>query len=193
MPENLLPHHGHAVLYPQLFSPGESNLLFSKLLQLIPWKQEHIRIFGKQVLQPRLTAWFADDQRSYSYSGVTMGGLPWSSELLYVRTRLTEQTGCTFNSALLNLYRHGEDYVGWHRDNEKALGSDPVIASVSFGTLRFFQLREYRSHQNLITIPLASGSVLVMSGETQSYWEHRLPKQKKILTSRINITFRTII
>lgn len=143
-------------------------------------------------MQPRLTAWYADAGKTYSYSGITMPGTEWTKTLLQIKTAVEKTSGVSFNSALLNLYRNGQDSMGWHRDNEKELGLNPVIASLSFGAERIFQLREYASKSNLKSLSLSHGSFLLMRGETQPYWEHRVPKTNKVHATRINITFRRV-
>lgn len=188
----LLPFEGSALLYPSLFTPEECRHYLEALQQKVPWKQEPIRIFGKEVMQPRLTAWYGDTDKSYRYSGVTMTALPWIPDLLHIRERITLLTGHTFNSALLNLYRDGQDSMGWHRDNEKELGPDPVIASLSFGMPRVFRFRNYQDKKHIIALTLQPGSLLVMSGPAQRYWEHQAPRSAGIRDNRINITFRTI-
>ncbi len=190
--ENLLPHKGEAYFYPAFFDNTESDALFQSLLTQVNWKQEPIRIFGKEVMQPRLTAWFAEEGKSYSYSGITMEAYPWNETLIKIKSKVEKKADVKFNSALLNLYRDGRDSMGWHRDNEKELGVNPVIASVSFGAMRTFQLREYQTKSNLRSIPLGHGSMLLMRGETQPYWEHQVPKTNKINAPRINITFRVV-
>lgn len=192
-PVNILPHKGEVFLYPGFFSPGESNKLFQELTETVPWKQEPIKIFGKEIMQPRLTAWYADRGISYSYSGITMKGFEWNTTLLHIKERIENFFRLNCNSALLNLYRDGNDSMGWHRDNEKELGKHPVIISVSFGAARKFQLREYKTKENLLSVELEHGSVLIMKGESQPHWEHRVPKESKIRDPRVNITFRVVL
>ncbi|MBL7932680.1 MAG: alpha-ketoglutarate-dependent dioxygenase AlkB, partial [Bacteroidia bacterium] len=153
-PVNILPHEGKVFLYPGFFNPNESAKLFKELMHKVPWKQEPIRIFGKEIMQPRLTAWYADKGISYSYSGITMKGFDWNEPLLLIKKRIENFFKISCNSALLNLYRDGNDSMGWHRDNEKELGRHPVIISVSFGAARKFQLREYKTKENLISLDL---------------------------------------
>ncbi len=191
--ENLIPHHGEAFYYPEFFCKEESGELFTGLLNNIPWKQEPIKIFGKEIMQPRLTAWYADKGVRYSYSGITMQPIVWTGVLSKIKSQVEQKSKYRFNSALLNLYRDGNDSMGWHRDNEKELGTNPVIASISFGETRKFQIRTYRKKENLISLELEHGSFLLMGGETQSYWEHRVPKTTKPIGQRINITFRNVL
>ncbi|MFT3824034.1 MAG: alpha-ketoglutarate-dependent dioxygenase AlkB [Chitinophagaceae bacterium] len=189
---NILPQQGDVKLFAHLFSAEESDDYFEKLLQQISWKQEPIKIFGKEVMQPRLTAWYGDKGKAYSYSGINMQPLEWTPALLAVKQRVEEVAGVYFNSALLNLYRDGKDSMGWHRDNEKELGIDPVIASVSFGGTRTFKLRHYDTKKNTVSVELTHGSLLLMQGQTQHYWEHSIPKTANAVAQRINITFRII-
>ena len=189
---NLLPHNGEAFLFADLFSKEESDSLFLSLQQEISWRQEPIFLFGKQIMQPRLTAWYGDPGKTYRYSGLTMHPLPWNECLIKIKNHLEQFTDKKFNSALLNQYRSGNDSMGWHRDNEKELGLEPVIASVSFGAGRKFYFRNYKEKSQKIVIELSHGSLLLMKGDTQTYWEHSLPKISLLKESRINITFRFI-
>lgn len=190
--KNLLPEKGEALYYPHFFTKEESEVFFERLLKEVKWKHEPIKIFGKEIMQPRLTAWFSDSGRGYSYSGITMQAYPWNDVLLAIKNKIETVAAINFNSALLNLYRDGNDSVGWHRDNEKELGAEPVIGSVSLGAPRVFQLREYKKKENIISQKLLHGSLLIMRGESQQHWEHRLPKTTKRLSERINITFRVV-
>ncbi len=189
---NLLPADGEVFFYPEFFSKTESDQLFNTLMQEISWKQEPIIIFGRQVIQPRLTAWYGDEGMSYRYSGITMQPDRWTAALLQIKERIEQVSGKRFNSALLNLYRDGKDSMGWHRDNEKELGINPVIGSVSFGATRKFVLKHYRDHALKRSVELTHGSFLCMQGKTQHCWLHSIPKTEKPLGSRINITFRII-
>jgi alkylated DNA repair dioxygenase AlkB len=194
LPEsNLLPFDGTAYLLQDTFTTEESNRYLSALQYDIAWKQEAIKIFGKEVLQPRLTAWYGDENKTYRYSGLTMKPLPWTDTLLQIKERVEHASSYRFNSVLLNFYRDGQDSMGWHRDNEKELGENPVIASVSFGAERKFQFRHYKDQKTIISLVLNHGSLLLMSGATQSCWQHRLPKSSIMQTPRINLTFRNII
>jgi len=190
--ENLLPVDGEVYLFPELFDRSTSNELFELLTQNIQWKQEPVKIMGQEILQPRLTAWYGDEGMAYSYTGITMHPLPWTDELLTIKNAIEEVSGEHFNSALLNLYRDGSDSVGWHRDNEKSLGINPVIGSVSFGESREFSLKHYKDKKLRGKVMLDSGSFLLMKGETQHNWLHSIQKNPAITKPRINITFRTI-
>ncbi len=189
---NLLPFDGDVRYYPGLFSASESDGLFRRLEQDINWKQEPIKLFGKEVMQPRLTAWYGDAGKSYRYSGITMQPQAWNDTLLLLKERAETLAGRSFNSALLNLYRDGLDSMGWHRDNEKELGPEPVIASLSFGATRIFKLKHMHDKKAVLPIRLEAGSLLLMQGETQQAWLHALPKTTAVKGPRINITFRMI-
>jgi len=191
-PFDILSFNGEAILYPSFFSPEESDSYFRKLLNEIQWKQEPIKIFGKEVMQPRLTAWYGDSDKPYSYSGITMQPHAWNDALKAIKQKIEPAAGVIFTSALLNLYRDGNDSMGWHRDNEKELGDQPVIGSVSFGATRNFQFRNYKTKKDVKSLELSHGSFLLMRGDTNHYWEHRVPKTKQVLNKRINITFRVI-
>lgn len=192
-PRNLLPFDGDVRYYPALFAAEASEALLQQLLQEVPWKQEAIKIFGKEVMQPRRTAWYGDRGKAYSYSGITMLPLAWTDTLLYLKQKAESLCGHSFNSALLNLYRNGQDSMGWHRDNEKELGPDPVIASLSFGATRVFKLKHARQKKEICSITLEAGSLLLMQGATQHHWLHSLPKTLAPKGPRINITFRSIV
>ena len=192
MQDNILSHDGEVFYLNDFFEFDESNFLYKKLLSEIEWKQEPIYIYGKMVMQPRLTAWYGDPGKDILYSGISMQPHPWNSVLLYIKERVEKNQQLKFSSALLNLYRDGNDSLGWHRDNEKELGNNPTIASVSFGASRTFFLRNCRNKNEKHAIELKHGSLLIMKKETQYFWEHSIPKRKKISESRVNITFRVM-
>lgn len=177
----------------EFFTPTESDCLLSDLMTHIAWEQKAIQFMGKQVLQPRLIAWYGDKAKSYSYSGLTVHPLPWTHTLLSMKTRVESAADVTFNSVLLNQYRSGQDSVGWHSDDEPELGTNPVIASVSLGAARNFQFKHRTNPDLKLTIELTHGSLLLMRGTTQHFWKHQIPKTKKELSPRINLTFRVII
>ncbi|WP_226804924.1 alpha-ketoglutarate-dependent dioxygenase AlkB family protein [Agriterribacter humi] len=191
--QNILPIDGEAYLFPEFFSKEESEQLWEALQKNIHWKQEPVVIMSKKVMQPRLTAWYGDEGKSYRYTGITMHPHPWTKELLLIKERIEELSGQVFNTALLNCYRNGNDSIGWHRDNEKSLGINPVIGSVSFGAARYFHFRHYQQKHIKEKILLTPGSFLLMKGETQHKWFHSIQKEPHITGGRINITFRTII
>ncbi len=171
----------------------ESAGYLERLTEKISWKQKTIKIFGKDVLEPRLTAWYGDTNAAYAYSGTKMTPLPWIPELLEIKSRLEKLCKASFNSVLLNLYRDQHDSMGLHSDDEKELGPAPVIASVSLGATRKFILKPRNPliQKPLIYI-LTSGSLLVMRGTTQKLWKHGVPKEAKPCGPRINLTFRKI-
>ncbi len=161
----------------------------------IPWQQDKIKMYGKLIPLPRLSSWHGDSDHPYTYSGITLQSLPWNAALDYLRDQLQQLTQRRFNSVLLNLYRDGQDHISWHTDDEPELGKNPVIASVNFGESRRFLLRRHekeRQANEKLEVLLSHGSVLIMQGETQHYWQHSVPKQAKVLKPRINLTFRQI-
>ena len=179
--------------HPLLFDPKEQSLLMNALQKEIPWKQEHIKLFGKTHPTPRLTAWHGDTHCVYKYSGVVNQPFPWTPSLLIIKTRIESlSTGTTFNCVLLNFYRDGSDKMGWHSDDEKELGPNPSIASVSFGATRRFDFKHKTEAHNKFSIHLESGSLLLMQGDMQHHWLHQIPAQKRIQEPRINLTFRYI-
>jgi alkylated DNA repair dioxygenase AlkB len=184
---------GYVSLYENLFNLKESNHLFLELLNNITWGQENIKRFGQSIPLPRLTAWYGDSGKSYTYSGITMNPLIWTRPLLTIKNKIEKITQHQFNSVLLNQYRHGKDSVAWHSDDEPELGKEPIIASVSFGETRQFMLKhKFKTEIKPITLNLTSGSLLLMKGKTQECWLHQVPKTIINVATRINLTFRTI-
>lgn len=179
-------------LYHDFFTPAESDRLFQSLKDEIAWKQEHARFGGKAVPLPRLTAWYGDAGKSYSYSAITVHPAPWTAPLIEIKTRVEAVADTTFNSVLLNYYRDGQDSVAWHSDDEHELGLNPVIASVSFGAARDFQFKHKSDADLREKVTLTHGSLMLMAGATQHFWKHQIPKTKKPLDGRINLTFRVI-
>lgn len=184
--------NGEYIYLPRFFSASEANSYFTQLQNDILWKQEKMNMYGKQVDFPRLTSWYGDDDKPYSFSGIRLTPNPWTPELLEIKHRVEAFCETRFNSVLLNLYRHGSDSISWHSDAEKELGINPTIASVNFGGERVFQLR-HDSTREKISITLEHGSLLVMRGELQHHWKHQVPKTKKTVTPRVNLTFRNIL
>lgn len=158
----------------------------------VKWKHDKIRMYGKMIPLPRLTSWYGDSGNNYTYSGIRSEPNPWNKGLAYIKCEVERVASTTFNSVLLNWYRDGEDYLSWHADDEKELGLNPVIASVNFGETRDFLLRRNDDPSKKIVIPLRHGTLLIMRGETQHFWQHSVPKRKKVKGSRINLTFRRI-
>lgn len=158
----------------------------------VRWKQDNLKMYGKSIPLPRLTAWYGDPGAAYTYSGIKSEPNPWTDGLLHIKGRIEDATNAKFNCVLLNWYRDGRDSLSWHADDEKELGEDPVIASANFGATRDFQLRRNSDHDQKITIPLMHGSLLVMRGALQRHWKHAVPKRANVDGSRFNLTFRSI-
>lgn len=181
------------ILIEDFFSNQESKKLYQNLIDHIQWRQDRIKIFGRLINQPRLTAFYGDTDKEYAYSGIVMKPIDWIEDLLFIKNRVEEFAKIHFTSVLLNYYRDGKDSMGWHSDDEKELGQNPVIGSVSFGESRVFQMRhKIRKEIKRVDIPLINGSILLMRGATQHFWQHQIPKSSKQLQSRINLTFRNI-
>ncbi len=178
--------------FPHFFSLDKADELYRIMLKETIWQQDPITLFGKTHLQPRLTALYGNDGKPYSYSGIVMQPHTWTPALTYIREEI--ETVCTevFTTVLLNLYRDGRDSNGWHADNERELGRNPVIASLSLGAERQFQLRHNEKKEMAQKINLEHGSLLIMGGATQQYWKHQIPKTAKPVGPRINLTFRKL-
>jgi alkylated DNA repair dioxygenase AlkB len=177
---------------PLLFSPLESESLFRELLETTPWEEDEVVLFGQRRKLSRKVAWMGDAGFTYSYSGTSKTASRWTPPLILVKERVELRTDHRFNSCLLNLYHDGSEGMGWHSDDEKTLGRNPVIASVSFGAERIFKLK-HRKSKEVVSVLLEQGSLLVMKGETQHHWVHTMPKTKKVSTPRINLTFRLFV
>ena len=173
---------------------GESyELLLRDLIDNVNWKQESIKVFGKVHPQPRLSAWYGDENSAYSYSGIKQQPMAWTPVLSNIKNRVETISGYAFNSVLLNYYRDQNDCMGMHSDDEKDLGSQPVIASLSLGEERDFILKhKYRKDLEIIKLPLPSGSLLLMKGDTQSRWKHGINRQRQVCGARVNLTFRQV-
>ena len=173
-------------LYEHFFRRDEADRYYLNLLDETPWQQEPITIHGKTYPTPRLTAWYGSHRGGEIVNPVT-------AVLEEIKQKVEKQSGLIFTSVLLNLYRTGTDSVSWHRDNEKEYGANPVIGSVSFGETRPFRIRhKFRKDLNTIEILLHHGSFLLMAGPMQHFWEHQIPKTKKEIKPRINLTFRVV-
>jgi alkylated DNA repair dioxygenase AlkB len=188
---NLLPRDGEVFYWPGFLQPSEADHFYQDLLTEVQWRQEPIRMFGKQVLQPRQTAWYGEED--YSYSGIVMRRRSWTARLDDIKNLVQVAVGLPLNGVLLNHYRNGQDSMGWHRDNEKELGPEPVIASVSLGESRRFLLRHRTEPSLKVEQILEHGSLLVMRGQSQEAWEHSIPKSAKVQHARLNLTFRRIL
>ncbi len=179
--------------FPCFINDRDATALYDQLLAETDWKEESITLFGKKYKQPRLTAWHGEEHMNYSYSGIKMVAVPFTPSLLKLRYLIEDLTKESYNSVLLNLYRHGNDSNGWHSDDEAELGKDPVIASLSLGAVRKFKLKHKFDTTIHYDISLDHGSLLLMKGKTQHFWKHQIPKSKKVDQARINLTFRRII
>ena len=178
--------------YPNFFKREEADKLFKALEEETPWQQDNIRVYGKIYAQPRLTALYGNEGKSYSYSNIKMNPHPWTPLLQEIKNKLEILTVVEFSTVLLNYYRNGNDSNGWHADNEKELGINPIIGSLSLGANRVFQLKHNSDKSLKRNIVLEHGSLLVMKGTTQECWKHQIPKTAKPTESRINLTFRII-
>jgi alkylated DNA repair dioxygenase AlkB len=168
--------------------------ILAELVSATPWRQESVTVWGRSYLQPRLVAWYGDQGRQYSYSGITLNPLPWTNLLVFVRERVEAAAGDTFNSVLLNYYRNENDSMGFHSDDEPELGSRPVIASLSLGELRTFVFKPRQDKlPKSIRIQLRSGDLLLMKGDTQVNWRHAIAKERRSCGPRVNLTFRRIV
>ena len=180
------------IYYPHFFDKKEADAIFAQLTNDIPWQQDDIRVFGKIHPQPRLTALYGNEGKPYSYSNIKMLPHPWTLLLQKIKLRVESVSDTNFTTVLLNQYRDGKDSNGWHADNEKELGTNPIIASVSFGAERVFQLKHNSISGLKQRILLEHGSLLLMKGTTQHFWKHQIPKTSKPIGSRIKLTFRII-
>lgn len=190
--QNLLPYEGQVQYFGKIMDTQEADRYFDQLSTDIEWKNDEARIFGKHFITKRKVAWYGDSNFSYTYSNATKQALPWTKELLELKQRVEQLTGTAFNSCLLNLYHNGSEGMAWHSDDEKSLGKDTTIASLSFGAERKFAFRHKQSKET-ISLNLEHGSLLIMAGSTQTHWLHRLPPTTKVRTPRINLTFRTML
>lgn len=178
--------------YPSFFENEKANDLFLALQKDIPWQQDEIVVFGKKHPQPRLTSLFGNEGKPYKYSNIIMQPNPWIALIMYIKNEVEKEISANFTTVLLNYYRNGQDSNGWHADNEKELGRNPIIASVSFGAERNFQLKHNKLNCKQYII-LEHGSLLIMQGTTQHFWKHQIPKTTKIVGPRINLTFRILL
>ncbi len=189
--KNLASQDGEIYLHKRFFSEVDAEQLFTKLLNSLAWQEEEIIIVGKKVKVPRLMCWYGDPDAVYQYSGVIHQPLPWTDELLEIRQHLEKFCGHAFNSVLANLYRDGQDSMGWHADKEKELGINPCIASLNLGDERMFRIRHNKTKESLDLI-LQQGDLLLMGGALQHHWRHCVPKTAKKKRPRINLTWRRI-
>lgn len=189
---NLLPHEGIVNYFGKIMTPDRADRYTDLLLQTIPWKNDDAIIFGKHIITKRKVAWYGSKNYAYTYSNTTKQALSWTPELLELKTLVEYYTGESFNSCLLNLYHNGDEGMAWHSDDEKSLGRDTTIASLSFGAERIFSFK-HKQTKETVSLLLENGSLLVMKGSTQTNWLHRLPPTRRVKTPRINLTFRKMI
>ncbi len=189
---NLLSGEGIVNYYGKLMSASEANAMAQALLDRIEWRNDEAVIYGKRIITKRKVAWYGEEAFSYTYSNTTKTALPWTPELLFLKNLAEKHSGETYNSCLLNLYHDGSEGMAWHSDGEKDLRKNGAIASLSFGAERKFCFKHKKSGEK-IDVFLEAGSLLVMKGETQTHWLHRLPPTTKVYQPRINLTFRTIV
>ncbi len=180
------------IYYPNFFDTNKANLLFEKLLKETKWQHEEITIFGKKILQPRLTALYGNEGKPYGYSNIVMQPHPFNETLMFIKDEIENTINEHFTTVLLNLYRNEKDSNGWHADNEKELGRDPIIASVSLGEERQFQIKHNSRKEIKQTLTLQHGSLLVMKNGSQIHYKHQIPKSSSPKNQRINLTFRQI-
>lgn len=190
--ENLLPKNGHVHYFGPVYHEAESAEIFQKLWEEIAWRHDEAFIYGKKIKTKRKVAWYGDKPFEYTYSKITKMALPWTEELEKIKSKTEELTGETYNSCLLNLYHDGSEGMGWHTDAEPEMKKNGSIASWSFGAERKFVFK-HKTTGEKVEIFLENGSLLIMKGETQKHWLHRLPPTKKESSPRINLTFRTFI
>jgi alkylated DNA repair dioxygenase AlkB len=188
-----MPAGGQLELIDGFVARDASGPLFEALRAEIPFVQRPIRMMGRTIMQPRLTAWIGDPGTAYTYSGVLNEPAAWPPALYALRARASDRAAEAFNSVLCNLYRDGNDSMGFHADAERELGPEPVIASISLGATRRFQLRHRRDSSDRVDLELHDGSLLIMRDTLQQYYRHAVPKQRAITEPRINLTFRRIL
>jgi alkylated DNA repair dioxygenase AlkB len=175
------------------FTEKESDYFLQTFISTMPWEQKLVKMWDKEMLTPRLTAWYGDPNTNYSFTDLKLDPMPWTTELLQIKAKVEPIAGIKFNSVLLNYYRDGNDSVAWHSDKESVLGKNPVIASVSFGQVRSFDIRNKADHSEKYSVKLEHGSLLLMKAGLQEHWEHRIAKSVKPMKPRVNLTFRVVI
>jgi len=191
-PGNILPFDGEVLYYGQVISAETAREYRKTLMDTIDWKHDEAVIFGRHIQTKRKVAWYGDRPFSYSYSNITKAALPWTPELLRLKQLAESVSGHSCNSCLMNLYYNGNEGVGWHSDDEKTLGENPVIASLSLGAARRFDFK-HKQHGQKVSVFLLDGSFLVMKGATQHHWVHSIPIMQKVKAPRISLTFRTML
>jgi alkylated DNA repair dioxygenase AlkB len=184
--------NGEVCYFPNFYSKELADEIFVALLKETSWQQDEITVYGKKHKQPRLTALYGNEGKSYSYSNIKMQPHLWTPLLQKIKVNIESEVQTYFTTVLLNLYRDGQDSNGWHADNEKELGTNPIIASLSFGAERSFHLKHNTLKDQKIKLILEHGSLLIMKGTTQHFWKHQIPKTTKPISERINLTFRVL-
>jgi len=192
--QNEIVAHNDLIIRVQerFFTSVESSELLNCFLKTLPWESMKIKMFGKEVIIPRLQCWVGDDGCDYSYSGKKLNRQSWTPELLMIREKISRLANLEFNSVLVNYYRDGRDSMGWHADDEPELGKNPTIAALSFGGERDLVFKNILSKETL-AIPQPHGTLMIIDGKTQQYWQHSVKKTKKAISPRINLTFRNIM
>nr|WP_224772488.1 alpha-ketoglutarate-dependent dioxygenase AlkB [Pelagicoccus enzymogenes] len=191
-PYNVLPRDGESIYFGRMMDATEADQWLNHLLDAIPWKHDEAFIYGRHIVTARKVAWYGDQCFEYTYSGRTRTALPWTPELLDLKARVEDQAGASYNSCLLNLYADGSQGMAWHHDDEKGLGENSNIASLSFGAERRFDFR-HKQRKEKVSVMLEHGSLLVMRGTTQACWQHQIPKATKVKQPRVNLTFRRML
>ena len=190
---NLLPRDGTVNYHGPIMDPARATYFYQALLHHVPWKSDEVIVFGRHHITARKVAWYGDVGCAYTYSGTIKQAVPWTSELLELKTLAEHLAAARFNSCLLNLYHHGDEGMGWHSDNEKSIVPHSPIASLSLGAEREFRFKHKHLPNTTANVRLENGSLLVMKDATQTHWLHSIPKSKKVLTPRINLTFRCMV
>ncbi len=189
--QTLIDHDGELALISHYLDVADASVVYRTLLNEIDWQEESVFLYGRSLKVPRLVAWYGEPGACYKYSGVTHQPLKWTVTLQRLRRQIERDTEQRFNCVLANYYRDGNDSMGWHGDNERELGPEPDIASLSLGAERIFKMRHNRTRETL-DLNLADGDLLLMGGELQQCWQHSLPKRRRVTEGRINLTFRWI-
>jgi alkylated DNA repair dioxygenase AlkB len=190
--QNILPFDGEAIYHGTVIDGKQSNFYYQNLLEEIPWENDQAIVFGKHYITKRKVAWFGDEEYDYKYSGVTKQAHIWTPKLLQLKQKIEDISERTYNACLLNLYHNGEEGISWHSDREKTLLDNGTIASLTLGAERKFSFK-HKETKTRLDIILENGSLLLMKGSIQKNWLHRLPPTKKVFSTRINLTFRTIV
>ena len=178
--------------YPEALDIDQARYWFERLLKEIQWREEQLHMFGRKVTAPRLLAWYGDPGAHYRYSGVDHQPLDWTPTLAPIRSWIQQISNSPFNAVLANRYRNGYDCMGWHSDDETELGKQPIVASLSLGASRVMRFRRRSDHRQTYRLELSPGSLLIMRGATQQYWQHCITRTRKPTAERINLTFRLV-